>query len=140
TTRGVARTAIFLGRRRAPTLPPPLRRRSAEARLALPRVLPDDAALPPGGGDGPLAALRRHASPERHLRARVQPPPPPERPSLWRTLRGLGPAKRPPSAGDVRVRAPEPGPRRPRVHRRRVPVVSRPRGLKRTLVRVHPGG
>ena len=113
TTRGVARTAIFLNDDERRLF---LRLFAAEVRpprLALPRLLPDDDPLPPRRRDRALAPLRRHAAPERHLRADVQPPPPPQRPPLRRPLRRLAAERRAPPPPDLRVRAPEPGPRGP---------------------------
>src|SRR5205823_2287414 len=111
------------GTRRIPTLPRPLRPGRRAARLAGPRVLPDAEPLPPGRRDPALAPLRRHAPPQRRLRASVQPPPQTLGPPLRRALRVLGRRRRRPPRKNDRVRPPEPGPGGPGPKSRGLAVV-----------------
>jgi hypothetical protein len=100
------------GRRRLPRLPRPPRASRPQARLARPRVLPDDQPLPPRRRGGRRPALRGVPEAQRPLRAGIQRTPRPvgspvRRALLERTDRGRGRADQ-----CLSLRHREPRPRR----------------------------
>ena len=99
--------------------------------VGLHRVDPPRQPLPPAPRDLARASLERHATPERALRAGLQPAPRPRRASLRRSLPGTRHPRRRPSRGRHRLRARQRRARRALRLRRRLAVERRPRPRRR---------